>query len=212
MGCSSTKEASVAWPPPEGEEAEPAPEKPGSKPAWAAPAAGTPRATPRGGKGSSIFFSDPDRAHDKKLANLTIDGDVTAEKQALRDLRDAIDAAVKMYAKYGEGKKRGFALTLPELAAWSQHEAFLGGEDASATIFRDVAQLTAVEKLAKEMRATVSGVDEKGKATGKPSGVGHLKQAARCVADALQVVYGYELHIRNATNAQALDQLQSCIL
>ena len=154
-------------------------------------------------KKSSMFGSDPDRAHDKKLAGLAIDEGVGAEKEALRQLRDAIDATVRLYTKYGEKQKRGFTLTLPELAAWSQHEAFVGGEDASATIFRDVAQLTATEKLAKEMRASISGMGEAGKSTGKPSGVSHLKLAARCVAEALQVMYGYELMIRNATSAQA---------
>lgn len=53
--------------------------------------------------GFSLFHSDPDKVHDKKLAGLALDPSVTAAKQSLRRLRTAAEAAAKFYDKYDAG-------------------------------------------------------------------------------------------------------------
>eukprot|EP00966_Prymnesium_polylepis_P208713 4835645-Prymnesium_polylepis.2 len=101
------------------------------------------------------FFSNPDKSHDKKLSGVTIDPTVTSTKEALRKLRDACVATAKFYHKHADAKKgaQHWALTLPELAEWSHHEAFCGADDAAESVYRDAAQLAAMSQLACKVRA-----------------------------------------------------------
>ena len=140
----------------------------------------------------SFLAGDPDKAHDKKVAGLQIDSSVTAEKVSLRSLRATLEATAKYYQKYCEQPKKmgSWALLLPELAEWSEHDAFCGarGESgASETVFRDVARLAAIGGLVREARGKIGEV-----------AVAELRNAATLAAACVADIHAFELQVRDA--------------
>ena len=103
------------------------------------------------------------------------------------------DLTAKFYHKYADPKNGSshWALTLPELAEWSHNENFCGSEDVAASVYRDAAQLAAIEELAAKLHGALEDLV-----------VFQLKEASRVVQAGLQGLYLFELEVADATHAQ----------
>jgi len=146
---------------------------------------------------SSFSFSlhsqknDPDKAHDKLLSGVKINPAITVHKDALRKLRDAIEAAATFYNKYAEQRPGVGVLLIPEMAEWSQHEAFCASQATEKTLYRDAAQLAAIGNLMQAQRAEIM-IDV----------VGALRERARLLNEhALGPLYEFELQVRDTSQA-----------
>ncbi len=171
-----------------------------TEPAWArasnssrssfdgAPAPAAPRISIA--SGFSIFGSDPDRAHDKKLAGVAINPSVTAMKASLRRLRTTVESVASFYAKYADKKPATCALVLPEMAEWPRNELFCGSQASSEQLHLEAARLAAIEELMVAERAAISS-----------EVAAKLREGARMVVESLEGLYAFELQLRDVSQA-----------
>ena len=124
----------------------------------------------------SVFHIDADKEHDKKLQGVDIDKEVTRTKDRLRNLRDAVQGAIKLYEHFVEPKKSDkWMLLLPDVVDWCKHELFCTTDEIAAVLHRDAKHVAALSELLIVLRGGIS-----------QGPIVQLKQAERCVLVGLE--------------------------
>lgn len=98
------------------------------------------------GKAAAAKMNDQrEAAAAKKLEaateNLTLDSTVTANKEYLRDLQDALSAVIIEYQRTLDGSAVAAALRTPHLSIWAKSDAFCGNAEGAKALHLSAARI-----------------------------------------------------------------------